>query len=667
MYYKLKRTDLNDLFKVDDIDLNVDSVFVKKYVDEGDVFKKDTDDFKTEQEKKIAYLIINHDEIFVEFKSTTEVENKLHLMAALLTDASEITIKIPNVKLQEDFKKQYFIKETEFRENNELSINEKFLIGLTKDGWDNKEFIIKKLESFKDSYGQEENNKQLAVELVSYIPEVQWSDEDFIDKFITNKNIDKIIDYALKKEKNKTCNILYNEKILEKTVEFKNKFILSHYINVYSELKNENSYGNSSVAKDRNNNPSDELVNKEKTFMKIIEKYFTNVDYAKKIIRLVSEDNFYLFDTQLRKDKEFKENYITLVLESLEKKSKSSSAYIWNFTRLIGVDSFSDKRVQEFAIKNGNIIHDKEHEPLLAAEIVKNSPEEIANMLSMGKGIEFIWDYLSKEQKQEKIIAEEMIKQNPKIYNKLNESLRLDKEIFKSYYTELANNKLLKDFKVGKISKEFFDSFSEDEIIDLISIVSDFLLEEKFPQHYFDNMKVMSYANIDYHVFNTLYNENTRAKTTLEKIFKDKELSMNMLERQYNVFSFLSEELRSDMEILEKYVLKSYHYENLPKKVYLNKNLLLHIIKSKPNFVEKIPPEFFKDQNFLLRIFEKIDKKELNEQILHSLPTVINEILNTNPLKVGEYYQFFSNTFANMNLTQKLEPGKNLKVKKVKI
>lgn len=667
MYYKFKKIDLSHLFKIENIDLQVNKLIIKKYVNEGNVFKKEADDLKTEQEKKIAYLIINHDEICLDFSSETTVENNIHLMAALMTDASEFVIKIADNSLQEKFQKQYNIENIDFRENNDLSINENFLMGLTKDGWDNKEFILKKLDSFKDGYGMEDNNKQLAVELVSYIPEEQWLDEDFIDKFIQNKNINKIIEFALEKEKNKTWNILYNEVILDKIVDLQNKNLFNHYIKIYSELETSSSYGNSSLSKDNNKNTSKILIEKEKNFMPYIGKYFKQVNYAKKILKLVSEDYLTLFDFELRKHKDFKEEYLTLVLDNLEKKVKSSYTSIWNLTNLVGVDAFTDKRIQEFAIRNSHHIHGKDHETLLASEIVKHEPEEIAKIISKGTGIDFLWEYLSKEQKQEKVIVKEMIKQNPKIYNKLNENLRLEKDVFKMYYQQLSERDLLKNFKVGKINKEFFESFNEEELIDLIKTVPDFLFEEKFPAHYFDNMNVMAHTNIDYHTFNTLYNENKRAKNTLDKIFDNKKLSMLMLKGPYNIFPFLSENLRSDMEVLEQYVKKSYNYENLPPKVYLNKNLLLHIIRGKPNFVEKIPKEFFKDQDFLLRIFEKIDKKELSEQILHSLPTVINEILNTTPLKVGDYYKFFSNTFANMNLTEKLEPNKNLKIKKAKI
>mgnify|MGYP000709247476 CR=1 FL=1 len=89
-------------------------------------------------------------------------------------------------------------------------------------------------------------------------------------------------------------------------------------------------------------------------------------------------------------------------------------------------------------------------------------------------------------------------------------------------------------------------------------------------------------------------------------------------------------------------------------------------MRAKPNFVEKIPEQFFKEQDFLLRIFEKIDNKELSLQILTSLPTVINEVLNTTPLKIGDYYKFFSNAFSNMNLSEKLETGKKENIKKTK-
>lgn len=667
MYYKFKKSDLINLIKIEEIDLNVNKLLINKYVNEGRVFIEDSDDLKTRSEKRIAYLIINHDEICISFVNEKNVENNIPLLAALLSDAREFTIKLSESSLQEEFINKYDIKPTEFRENNHLNINEDFLMGLTKDGWDNKDFIFKKLNTYKETYSNEENNKQLAVELVSYIPSEQWQDEEFIHNFFSHPAISKIIEHAINKEKNKTYDILFNEKILTKSIELGNKYLIHHYVKIYDELASKSTYGNYSITKERNNNSIPELVKKEEEFIPHIKKYFKELDYAKEIIKNLSEDYFKLFDLQLRKNKDFKEQYITLALNYLEKQAKGSSSYIWGFTSLVGVDAFSDIRIQEFAIKNGEKIHDNEHKPLLAAEIIKNTNEEIARIISIGKGIDFIWDYLSKEQKQEKIIAKSILKQNPKIYNKLNETLRLDKEVFKIYYNQLKEFDLIKDFKVGKISKEFFESFEEEEIIDLINIVPDFLLEEKFPEKYWDNMKVMAQSNKAYHVFQKLYQENERYKKTIEKVFQDKELSMIMLEKQNNIFSLLSEDLRTDMEVLEKYVKTSYHYENLPPKVFLNKNLLLHIIRAKPNFIEKIPQEYFKDQDFLLRIFSKIDKKELSEQVLHSLPTVVNEILNTTPLKIGEYYEFFSKTFTNMNLTQKLEPGKNLKIKKAKI
>lgn len=658
MYYKFKKNDLNDLFNIKDIDLNVNKLIIQKYMNEGNVFKKESDDLKTEQEKKIAYLIINHDEICLDFSNSTTVENKVHLFAALMSDASEITIKITEYSLQKEFKNKYKIEEFNFREINNLSINEDFLIGLTKDGWDNKDFILKKLDSYNQSSSGEQSNIQLAIELVSYIPEEQWLDEDFIDKFINNDNIDKIIENALYKEKNKTLNILYNEKVLDKIIDSENQILLKKYLEIYSEWNSE---------KDKDKGYNEILLKKEKSFMQYMAKFFTDLEKSKKIIKIINEDYFVLFSMDLRKNKEFKEEYIKLVLAGLEKKVKNSYSTIWNFIKLVGVDAFSDKRIQEFAIKNGNRICGEEHHPLLAGEIIKNNPEEIAKIISVGKGVDFIWDYLSTEQKQEKNIVKEMIKKNPKIYNKLIEPLRLEKEIFKCYYTQLNEHDLLKNFKVGKINKEFFESFSEEELIDLITVVPDFLLEEKFPQHYLDNMTVMAHSNINFHVFNNLYKENERAKETLNKIFENKELSIIMLKNQSSVFTYLAENLKSNMEVLEQYVKKSYQYDNLPAKVYVNKNLLLDIIKGNFNLTEKVPQEFFHDQDFLLRIFEKIDKKELNEQILHSLPTVINEILNTTPLKVGDYYQFFSKTFTNMNLTKKLEPCKNLQIKKTKI
>lgn len=666
MYYKIKKEELKSIFPLENIDLDVNKLIIKKYVEEGNIFINEKDNIKTQQEKKIAYLIINHDEICVNLIAENEVNNPIHLQSALMTDSELITIKITDQKLQEKFKEQFKVEEIKFRENNNLNINEDFLLGLTQDGWDNKEFILKKIASFKDEYNND-SGKLLSVELFSYIPDNQWLDEDFIQQFFKDSNINKIVEYAIQKEKNKTWNVLYNEKILEGIIELQKKELLNKYISNYSEIESKNSYGNSSIAKDRNNNSSIELINKEKNFMKFFSKYFKDVDHAKKIIKMVDEQYFYLFDMQLRKNKEFKEEYITLALISLNKKVSGYNSGIYDFSNLLGVDSFTDKRVQEFAIKHGNKIYGSEHQPLIAAEIIKNSKEEIAEIISKGSGIDFLWDYLSKEQKQEKIIVKEMLKQNPKIYNKLIEELRLDKEIFQSYYTQLKEKELLKDFKVGKINKEFFESFNEEEIIHLITVVPDFLLEEKFPSKYFENMKVMAHSNINYHVFMELLNKNEVAQNTFSKIFKNKELSLNMLERQGNVFELLNDEVKMDMEILEKYVKNSYHYENLPPKVFLNKNLLLHIVRAKPNFVEKIPEQFFKEQDFLLRIFEKIDNKELSLQILTSLPTVINEVLNTTPLKIGDYYKFFSNAFSNMNLSEKLETGKKENIKKTKI
>lgn len=666
MYYKIKKEELKSIFQLENIDLDVNSLIIKKYVEDGNIFINEKDNIKTQKEKKIAYLMINHDEICVNLITENEVNNPIHLQSALMTDADVIKIKITDEKLKEKFKSKFGIEEVNFRENNNLNINEDFLLGLTQDGWDNKDFILKKIASFKDSYN-DESGKLLSVELFSYIPDNQWLDEDFIQQFFNDANINKIVIYAIQKEKNKTWNVLYNEKILTGIISSQKKELLNRYISNYSEIESKNSYGNSSIAKDRSNNSSIELVNKEKSFMKFFSKYFKDVEYAKKIIKMVDEQYFYLFDMQLRKNKEFKEEYITLALLSLNKKVSGYNSGIYDFSNLLGVDSFTDKRVQEFAIKHGDKIYGTEHQPLIAAEIIKNSKEEIAEIISKGSGIDFLWDYLSKEQKQEKIIVKEMLKQNPKIYNKLIEDLRLDKEIFQSYYTQLKKKELLKDFKVGKINKEFFESFNEEEIIHLITVVPDFLLEEKFPSKYFENMKVMAHSNINYHVFMELLNKNEVAKNTFSQIFKNKELSLNMLGRQGNVFELLSDDVKMDMEILEVYVKNSYNYENLPPKVFLNKNLLLHIVRAKPNFVERIPEQFFKEQDFLLRIFEKIDSKELSLQILTSLPTVINEVLNTTPLKIGEYYKFFSNAFSNMNLSEKLETGKKEIIKKTKI
>lgn len=667
MYYKFKKEDLNKLFKIEDINLNVNKLIINKYIEDGNLLKKDTDNEKTVQEKNIAYLIVNHDEICVSINEDKNVNNPNHLLAGLMTDAREIVIKISDSKVQEEFIQKYNVKNITFRESNNLSINEDFLLGLTQDGWDNKAFILKKLSSFDDSYSNRDKNQQLALELVNYIPEEQWEDEDFINKFLDHPHLIKLVESAMQSEKNKTFDILLNKKILHKSVELKNSFLIHHYVKTYNELTNKDSYGNYSLNKNKNNNSIKSLLQKEKDFMSEIEPYFKQIDFAKKIIQLIDSQFFDLFDSQLKKNPDFKEEYITLALKHLESKSKGSSAYIGGFTALVGVDSFTDKRIQEFALKNGNIIYDKTYQPLLAAEILKNDNEEIARLILIGQSTDYLWEYLSKEQKQEKVIAKAIVSKNPKIYNKLAENLRLDKEIFKTYYTTLKEHDLVKDFKIGKINKDFFNSFSEEQIIDLITVIPKFLLEEKFPEHYFDNPKVMSNSNHDYQVFNQLQSNNERFKQTIEKVFCNKELSIPMLERRFTIFELLSDKLKSDMEVLEVFVKNTYDYSNLPAKVYYNKNLLLHILQRKPDFVEKIPAEYFKDQDFLLRIFDKIDKKELNEKVLNSLPIVINEILNTSPLKIGEYSQFFMKTFTHMNLEQKLTPGKNIKIKQNKI
>lgn len=667
MYYKFKKEDLNKLFKIEDINLNVNKLIINKYIEDGNLLKKDTDNEKTVQEKNIAYLIVNHDEICVSINEDKNVNNPNHLLAGLMTDAREIVIKISDSKVQEEFIQKYNVKNITFRESNNLSINEDFLLGLTQDGWDNKAFILKKLSSFDDSYSNRDKNQQLALELVNYIPEEQWEDEDFINKFLDHPHLIKLIESAMQSEKNKTFDILLNKKILHKSVELKNSFLIHHYVKIYNELTNKDSYGNYSLNKNKNNNSIKSLLQKEKDFISEIEPYFKQIDFAKKIIQLIDSQFFDLFDSQLKKNPDFKEEYITLALKHLESKSKGSSAYIGGFTALVGVDSFTDKRIQEFALKNGNIIYDKTYQPLLAAEVVKNNNEEIAKLISIGQGTDFLWEYFSKEQKLEKVIIIAIMSKNPKIYNKLAENLRLDKEIFKTYYTTLKEHDLVKDFKIGKINKEFFNSFNEEQIIDLITVIPKFLLEEKFPEHYFDNPKVMSNSNHDYQVFNQLQSNNERFKKTIEKVFCNKELSIPMLERRHTIFELLSDTLKSDMEVLEVFVKNTYDYSNLPAKVYYNKNLLLHILQRKPDFVEKIPAEYFKDQDFLLRIFDKIDKKELNEKVLNSLPIVINEILNTSPLKIGEYSQFFMKTFTHMNLEKKLTPGKNIKIKQNKI
>ena len=80
---------------------------------------------------------------------------------------------------------------------------------------------------------------------------------------------------------------------------------------------------------------------------------------------------------------------------------------------------------------------------------------------------------------------------------------------------------------------------------------------------------------------------------------------------------------------------------------------------------EKIPAHYFEDQDFLLKIFKKVDNKELNHQVLSYLPTIINEVINSNEIKSGSYYDFFSKSFTNMNLEEKLSTG--IKIKKNKI
>jgi len=309
MYYKIKKEELKSIFQLENIDLDVNSLIIKKYVEDGNIFINEKDNIKTQKEKKIAYLMINHDEICVNLITENEVNNPIHLQSALMTDADVITIKITDEKLKENFKSKFGIEEVNFRENNNLNINEDFLLGLTQDGWDNKDFILKKIASFKDSYN-DDSGKLLSVELFSYIPDNQWLDEDFIQQFFNDANINKIVEYAIQKEKNKTWNVLYNEKILTGIISSQKKELLNRYISNYSEIESKNSYGNSSIAKDRSNNSSIELVNKEKSFMKFFSKYFKDVEYAKKIIKIVDEQYFYLFDMQLRKNKEFKEEYM---------------------------------------------------------------------------------------------------------------------------------------------------------------------------------------------------------------------------------------------------------------------------------------------------------------------------------------------------------------------
>lgn len=667
MYYKIKKNDIENLFSIEKLQLKVNKLIINKYVNEGNVLPKDTDDFKTQQEKYVAYLIINHDEIFLHMREDKTIENETHLLAALMTDAKEVVIKIPDSKTAEELKSKYQLEAVVFREPNINIINEEFLLGLTEDGWDNREFILKKLNTFNLGYSNEENNKKLTVELISYIPEEQWHNNDFLEIFFKHPHINHIFHYAIEKEKIKTFDILLNDKILEIAINLNIKELVLHYVKTYSDYDRKDNYGSYSLKKDRNNDVSKDLIEKEKIFSPSIGKYFKDIDYATKMIQIIPSDYFELFDLQLRKDEGFKEQYIVLALKYLEQKASSHDAYIGNFTNLVGVDVFSDERIQKFALEHGHKSYDQSYKPLLAVEVMKGDNAGIAKIISKATGVDFLWDYFSVEQKQSKELVSEILKQNPKIYNKLNESLKLDKDIFKIYYNELKKRDSVKDFKVGKINKSFFESFNEDEIIDLIKVVPHFLLEEKFPAIYFKNMKVMAHTNFDYSVFNELQTNNEQYKETIQKVFDNKELSMLMLEQHCNIFPLFSEKVRSDMEVLEKYVKKSYDYDNLPPKVFFNKKILLHILAAKPSFVDKIPQQYLKDQDFLLRIFSKVDNKELNEQILTSLPTVINEVLNTNPLKVGEYYEFFSKTFTNMNLTQKLEPGKKDKTKANKI
>ena len=108
---------------------------------------------------------------------------------------------------------------------------------------------------------------------------------------------------------------------------------------------------------------------------------------------------------------------------------------------------------------------------------------------------------------------------------------------------------------------------------------------------YFDNMKVMAHTNYDYYVFKEL-KSNERCQKTMKKIFDNKDLCMIMLEQNHNVFSLFSEKVIANMDILELYIKKSYQYDNLPAKVFLNKNILLHMLRAKPNFIEKIPAEY---------------------------------------------------------------------------
>lgn len=362
MYYKIKKTDLEELFNVEFINLKVNKLMVNKFIEEGNVFKKESDDVTTEQEKKIAYLIINYDEICLDFTEEGKVSNEMHLLAALMSESTEIVIKFSNKVLEEKLKEKYNIKGINFIEKSNLTINEDFLIGLTKDGWDNKGFIIKKLSSFRNDYTSEEFNIQLAIELVSYIPEKEWSDEDFVSMFVENNNINKLIELAINKEKNKTLNVLYNEKLLDKIVESKNKNLFNRYVQIYCELTNTNSYTNISISKMKNVHASEELIEKEKKFTFCIGKYFKQLEYAKKAIKIISVDYFYLFDIQLRKDKEFEKEYVDTLLELLNQKlSNKYGGMIWNFMNLIGAESLKDKRVQTFALQNGDRINGKDH------------------------------------------------------------------------------------------------------------------------------------------------------------------------------------------------------------------------------------------------------------------------------------------------------------------
>ena len=505
--------------------------------------------------------------------------------------------------------------------------------------------------------------QELSIELISYIPSEKWNSQDFLEKIFQNKYISKIFETAIQKEKNKTFDILYNTLILNKSIETNNTYLLGHYAKIYNEVTSQNSYGNYSLNKNRYEKSSKELLEKEINFINEIKIYFKDLKLANKLIKTIDSEYFNLFDKELRKDIDFKNTYIELALKHLQKRIQSGSIY--SFTNLVGVDSFTDFRIQKFALENGLKISDDSYKPLLANEIIKRDNDEIIDLIKTSKGVDFLWEYLSKEQKNNKNIVCEMLKQNPKIYNKLSENLKLDKNMFRLYYEGLKQNELIKDFKIGKINKEFFESFSEEEMINLIENIPNFLLEEKFPKFFLENPNILVLSNINYHVYVELLKDENYNKQ-IQKVFNDKYLAMKMLDNNnYNVYEKFSEDVKSDMEVLTKYIIKTNSFENLPNKVFHNKNILINLLKYKTNMAEKIPAHYFEDQDFLLKIFKKVDNKELNHQVLSYLPTIINEVINSNEIKSGSYYDFFSKSFTNMNLEEKLSTG--IKIKKNKI